>query len=370
MTPRDDRKGMAESPPDISSFVRLLGELDHSEFETFVTDLWAARGWEVSAAEGVVRMRRDEPVGERRTVAVLPVGSTATALVEGVDIVVTRAPDSGRAASTARELEATLIDTTDLYRLSLYGIDRRDADALFRSHFDRPLGEGRRRPDRSGSVMPTDRQPTSSWRTSRWSGVLAAAVVALGIAVVIGTASGPLGALEGDSGPPRAVAANGTDEPNSDQLSVTPVPLPTTVVAQDESGPLVDDSRYLDLQPTCDRPPAMVVSIILGALRHDGASTERRIETAWRFAVSPVRSSNGYRLFVEYLQQDAYDPLFTHQAVEFARLVQHTDTIVTQRVTLTTEGNRVDYEFALSKASGGSDAGCWQLAGITGPTSD
>lgn len=187
------------------------------------------------------------------------------------------------------------------------------------------------------------------------------AAIAIAIAVVIGAASGPLGGLAGDGG---------TDAPatgDERQRSTTPAPVPTTVPGAGNPAPgtPAGQPRYLSLQPTCDRPPGLVVAIILGALHTAGRADDDGIEAAWRYSVKPIGSGDDPSQFATFLRQDRYRPLFTYQSAEYGPVVHHTETIVSQRVTLRTRGQRTAYEFVLSQSEREPTAGCWQLAGIS-----
>ncbi len=127
--------------PDHDAFAALLSTLDRDAFGSYVAALWDARGWGVTrdgdvlvATDGDVA-RRLLPVVRRRLRGIEPRLDEA----DGVDVVVDR---DGRATNAAAERGVGYVGPNDLRSMALYGIDRDDADRLFREYFDRPIDDG------------------------------------------------------------------------------------------------------------------------------------------------------------------------------------------------------------------------------------
>jgi len=125
----------------------------------------------------------------------------------------------------------------------------------------------------------------------------------------------------------------------------------------------VDRSRYVGFSPTCERPPDLVLVVILGALEHNDPATDDGIRTAWNFSARTSPGSS-YRSFARNLGQPEFDPLFTHRTVEYA--VEHVVTgIVSYRVRATTiDGRQSVYTVVLERQEVGTREGCWLLAGF------
>lgn len=194
--------------PSSETFERALAGLSCAARAAFVADLWAARGWEtererVGGCARVVCTRGDE-----RTVILLPERASIATRVRrtvrtwlgagdasrsrhdataSVDIVVVPASDDWTAAP-AVPADARVHDARSLSDLARYGLDRDEADALFRRH----LGEGIAA---TLGPMPTsdEREPTDSRaKGTLRSGVgesvgLGPLLAVAGVVVLVGT---------------------------------------------------------------------------------------------------------------------------------------------------------------------------------------
>ncbi|WP_101297002.1 hypothetical protein [Halegenticoccus soli] len=138
------------------AFGRELRRLDAAALARFVADLWRARGWEATVEGDLVRVERDSPAPERRTLAVarrIPPPDALARFADGdVDAVVTsarvpedrrsrvsegrrsRAPESRRAGDSARP---AIFGAEALHEMALYAVDRDEFDALCRRYFGR-----------------------------------------------------------------------------------------------------------------------------------------------------------------------------------------------------------------------------------------
>jgi hypothetical protein len=187
-----------------ATFERELGRLDREASAAFVADLYAARGLDATAADGIVRIARDEGV---ESLTVVSSGrfrpGSRTGAAADVDGVVATCAGIGPSDTDGR-----YVSPDELHRALLYGVDRADADWLTRQYLGRPLRVTDDDPDTAG--------------TSR-VGVLAAAV----LLIVASTAAGfpllhqsgtgegqPAGATpaetSADAGPAGGGATNGT----------------------------------------------------------------------------------------------------------------------------------------------------------------
>lgn len=384
-------------------FAGLVDDLSAAAFVAFVADLYAARGWEVTREGAVLGLQRGPDTADRRTVLVVHDGKAAANAPgpdrrpdrEPVDVVVAADPGAG-AAALAETLDADLLGPTDLYGLALYGVDRTTSESLFRAYFGRGVAAaGTERPDgptveAAAEEPDRERTPTTGRGPSRGGRPsvptverprLVAVVAILAVLVLVGGAFGApgLASLAGRDHPTNAAGPVGTGSTADAAVTTTaqdtavppstasPSPVAGTGIARAPTGasrPVpVARSRYVDVTPTCERPPDVVLVVLLGALEHNDPSTDDGIRTAWNFS---ARSSPGssYRSFVRYLSQPQFDPLFTHRTVSYGVTGHQTD-IVSYRVTATRiDGRQNDYTVVLEKRTVGPREGCWLLAGV------
>ncbi|MDS0292662.1 hypothetical protein [Halogeometricum luteum] len=114
-------------------FARWLRRLDGDALTAFVADLYAARGESVAVRDDGAVVLRDggrvfSPVPGRRRLRRPSVAADA-------DAVVAARPTSALLRRAARA-DASVVGPAELRDLALYGLDRRDAERLFRKHFD------------------------------------------------------------------------------------------------------------------------------------------------------------------------------------------------------------------------------------------
>ena len=148
--------------------------------------------------------------------------------------------------------------------------------------------------------------------------------------------------------------------------TVTPAPTPTTeptpVPTVTTSGE-VREPRYLGLEPTCERPPGLVIAIQVGALRNNDPATDEGIAAAWRFASPRNRAALGsVEGFAETLES-GYRPLLDAERVAYGP-IQRDGGRATQTVTVTVDGERSRYRWTLRRQSGGRYDGCWMTASV------
>lgn len=233
-------------PVDRRTFRRLVRGLDAPSFAAFVADLWRARGWTVEHADGTIIATRMNPPDRLRIRPVTGRGRRRfeRSLEEGVDVVVTTATLTEPSTGDSRT-----IDVADLYDLALYGVDRSDLDALFRSHFDRPLssfGDDRSSPLTvlGGNLLGT----------STNDGVRALGVTLLVVALVLAGVSGV--ALDGAS-PASAPTTRAAETPTAVSTTAagsTPTPVPLRA----DVGTVTECPRPpVDADPQELRPPVI-----------------------------------------------------------------------------------------------------------------
>lgn len=176
-----------------ATFERELGRLDREQATAFVAALYAARGLDATAGNGVVQIVRGDEV---ELLAVVSSGrlrrGSPTGATADVDGVVATDPGTGPLETGGR-----YVGPSELHRMLLYGAERGEADRLCRQYLGRPLR------------MADDESETS--RTVR-VGILATAV----LLIVASTAAGfPLlnqaGIQPGtDEGQPAGATSTGT----------------------------------------------------------------------------------------------------------------------------------------------------------------
>lgn len=231
-----------------SAFRSLLRELDATEFEQFVADLWRARGWDVDVVTDHVLVVTHADRDTTQTLAIESgsrwveqrsvspsLGYDIDAVVVDVDVSCVRFPDNLAGSDVA------VIDANELYDLALYAIDRDVCDDLVRTYFDRsaPVAEvdppslsdesppdssthSVRRIESTTGHTPSVREAAEILSIRRWKRVIAGAGLVLVVIV-----AGMLGGVA-DSGQPL-----GTGKPSSSPTSVpTTTPIATSTTDQ------------------------------------------------------------------------------------------------------------------------------------------
>lgn len=123
------------------AFKQCLESLSHGRVLSFVTDLWAHRGWHPRVHGSVVTVTK---TGSSITKRLLVVSDPTTTLKPAstefshIDVIVSTSPAS-RVQTVARQFDARYLGPDELYRMFLYAIDRETADSLFRRYFDRSI---------------------------------------------------------------------------------------------------------------------------------------------------------------------------------------------------------------------------------------
>ena len=199
------------------------------------------------------------------------------------------------------------------------------------------------------------------------------------VALVVVVVLAGCGALLGAGG-----SAESTPTPT---LTPAPVPEPTTTVtttdrpgtptaervtATASSGPAGPSNggdrqpRYFGLNPTCERPPGLVVHIQVAALANDDGTGEG-IDATWRFASPSNRRQIGsYEEFVDLITR-RYRPLLDAERITYSSL-ERTGRNATRRVTVRTAGGSdATYVWIVQRQTGGRYEGCWMTAGVVGP---
>lgn len=200
----------------------------------------------------------------------------------------------------------------------------------------------------------------------------AGALALLAVVVIAGCAGfGGVGAGASDGATPATptvtpVAVPGTATP------AAPSPSPTRPARGTARGSPVTQPRYLDLRPTCERPPGLVIHIQVAALRNDDPATHEGINTTWQFASPSNRALTGpYSEFVELIT-DRYRPLLDAESVTYGPLDLDADpddggrASATRRVTVTEpDGTSTTYRWLVTRQAAGRYEGCWMTAGVT-----
>lgn len=174
--------------------------------------------------------------------------------------------------------------------------------------------------------------------------------------------AGCTGFLGGDTG----------QETRAETETLTPAPVPE---ATPESTPTATAARagstiggqtvgnYSSLEPTCTRPPGLVVHIQVLALATNDPETNNGIKTTWQFATPSNKQYTGPYSSFERLIKQSYRPLLEAESVTYEPLSM-TTTPVQQRVTVTTANGTTSYLWQLEKQSSGRHAGCWMTSGV------
>ncbi|MFC6976641.1 hypothetical protein ACFQL1_21190 [Halomicroarcula sp. GCM10025709] len=196
--------------------------------------------------------------------------------------------------------------------------------------------------------------------------------VALAVAICCLALGGCLGVF-GASGPPGERTV--TPAPVPATATPTPVPPTGTPTPQpngralggvwrgqwSEVEPERSAAAYRDLGPTCERPPALVVRLQIGALLTD---TDRGIETTWRFlAPAAHRRFGSVETYAETFRT-RYRPLVAAESVT-RKPVQRNGSVAVQSIRAHGDGSTTTYRWRLERRLTPSEGRCWLTTGIT-----
>lgn len=190
------------------------------------------------------------------------------------------------------------------------------------------------------------------------------AVVAL---VVLGAVAGCGQFAAGETGPSAA-------------SSVTPAPVPTTTTAEPaaasaeyeywgsvtETGGELNRTWLRSLEPTCERPPGLIVYIQVSALRTDDPETHAGINTTWQFSAPSNRASfRSYDAFVDTVT-GAYRPLLEAESVRYGPTeIDRRRGAAHRNVTVrTADGTTESYTWVVERQTAEPYDGCWMTTGV------
>lgn len=129
-----------------------------------------------------------------------------------------------------------------------------------------------------------------------------------------------------------------------------------------EFEPEMSAALYRSVEPTCERPPALVVRLQLGAILTDNGS-QRGIETTWRFLAPAARQSYGsVENFTETFGT-RYRPLLEAKSVT-RRPLQRNGSVAVQPLRAHSSGSATTYRWRVERQSLSSGEGCWLTTGI------
>jgi hypothetical protein len=133
-------------------------------------------------------------------------------------------------------------------------------------------------------------------------------------------------------------------------------------------------ARSTTLEPTCDRPPLLVVQIQMNALRQNDPTTNDGIRTTRRFASPGNRRTVGsFARFVDLFQTPTYAPMLSYDSAEYVpervdgdvatiRVVTRENGTVTARYTFRLRQIGAE-DGSITGGSAGYD-GCWMTDGV------
>ena len=132
--------------------------------------------------------------------------------------------------------------------------------------------------------------------------------------------------------------------------------------------------RHTTLEPTCDRPPLLVVQIQMNALQQNDPTTNDGIRTTRRFASPGNRRTVGSTAqFVDLFQTPTYAPMLSFDSAEYASERVEDDVAKIRVVTRENGTVTAQYTFRLRQIgaedgsiTGGSAGydGCWMTDGV------
>ena len=165
------------------------------------------------------------------------------------------------------------------------------------------------------------------------------------------------------------------------ESAVTPAPVPTQTTEAAPNGPnaeyeywgsVTESGSELNrtwlhsLEPTCERPPGLIVHIQVSALRTDDPETHAGINTTWQFSAPSNRATfRSYEAFVHTVT-DQYRPLLDAESVTYAPIEIDRDRGVARReVTVRTPNGTVrTYQWLVERQTADPYDGCWMTTGV------
>ncbi len=365
----------------LDEFEQAFAAADPATRTAFVADLWETLGWKTTIRGTVVVAERSEPVSETRRLLV----STGERPPDeqNVDVVVT--PDG----SVPVDTDIAVIDAADIRDRALYGANRSATAETFRRHLGHelavnPHGDGsdsvstpekeeRSPADTTDNGEDTDtalendgaedtetpeKPPEASDPNVVTAGRAAGALLVVALVVGgVGFAAGA-GML-----PPGTVLE---DRPVSNVTDATPTPDQDTV-------PNGNAERYASIQPTCERPPALVIKIQVDAFGQNEEFTGNDgIWTAYRFASPENKATTGPQASFVRLIKQQYAIMLRHESVEYGPIrpqngenQENGSRTLTQRVTLTDEnGTESTFLWSVERQESGKYDGCWMTSSV------
>ncbi|PSP74419.1 hypothetical protein BRC86_05935 [Halobacteriales archaeon QS_3_64_16] len=283
------------------AFAAALDELDRAAFGEFVCDLLEARGREVEFLDE--RTLRVAEESRERLLCLYRPGrlsfGSPTPPDQEIDVLLTNRAESDRAHAFAADLEADLLDGTDLYDRLAYGLDLETADEIAQRHFDRPLSA----PKEWAAVERSKRPAIDAvGRLGRVGSPRGALVGAAALAIVLAAAIVGAPLLDSSSGGAFSEGAAGgavggtasAGERAGSEVSVTPAPAASAGPELDATNesvgtlpPGLGESGIADAEALADAHEAAVTNrsyrwVVTYEERVDGqgVSTVREVVTA------------------------------------------------------------------------------------------
>lgn len=261
--------------PSREEFVTLLDRLDTGAFARFLAALWVARGREVTV-DG------DTLVVDGRRVRVhtawrrLPAGFAVAGFDPGgADAVATTHPG---ATARLRERGIEVIGPAEIRRLTLYGIDRTEAEDLCREHLDRSLDHeprpGTVRSLVDLSVVDVDAVPSTTVISST---VVVSLLLAIGLVVAV---SVPAGLVD--------LPGGGDEDGAAGRTTAVPVDAPTP----DEPGERTGDGIPRD-GVAGDLPPGVTAEGVRNASALSRAHADAAVGRSYEWRLEYSRSEGG-----------------------------------------------------------------------------
>ena len=129
-----------------------------------------------------------------------------------------------------------------------------------------------------------------------------------------------------------------------------------------EFDPGLSPTAYRDVEPTCERPPALVVRLQVGAILTDNGS-HRGIETTWRFLAPDSR--RGYSSVDNYVEtfRTRYRPLLDAESIA-RRPLQRNGSVAVQPLRAHSNGSTTTYRWRVERRRTPPMQGCWLTTGI------